>query len=321
MISLTMSDFKFDCPKCGQNIVCDTSNAGMNIPCPVCKTMITIPRPPEPEPAPPGKLSINKSQAQHHAPPSASQPAGTTWAGAKTQAAPPQKNKPKWLKPVITCAILIVVAAVAWFAVGAPMLKARQEKARQEKEEAQRQIDEKAKAEAEAAAKAKRERASYSLDLANVDFPERVASGRIHGVNFKTESALFQKGVLDLKQDTAPACQFVLYLQTKPGESPAGKSFNVTSDDTNKNLQVVFTWKDDTGKPMLARFSKGYALKLQFDEGDSPLHGKIFLCTPDVEQSFVAGDFQCGTGVVQAAQSKGAAQADKFPPKKHKPKN
>lgn len=38
-----MSDFKFSCPACGQNILCDTSGSGLQIPCPNCQKTLTIP--------------------------------------------------------------------------------------------------------------------------------------------------------------------------------------------------------------------------------------------------------------------------------------
>lgn len=64
-----MSDFKFSCPACGQHIVCDTSNAGMTIACPVCQTALVVPQPPAAAPAPaaPPGLSIAASQARHTA--------------------------------------------------------------------------------------------------------------------------------------------------------------------------------------------------------------------------------------------------------------
>jgi hypothetical protein len=41
-----MAEFKFSCPQCSQHIQCDTSYAGMQIDCPVCKNSIIVPPPP-----------------------------------------------------------------------------------------------------------------------------------------------------------------------------------------------------------------------------------------------------------------------------------
>ncbi len=38
-----MSDFKFPCPQCAQNLSCDTQLSGRQIQCPACKHLIRIP--------------------------------------------------------------------------------------------------------------------------------------------------------------------------------------------------------------------------------------------------------------------------------------
>ena len=45
-----MSDFKFDCPECGQRISCDTGYGGAQINCPACRKPLTVPAGPEPAP-------------------------------------------------------------------------------------------------------------------------------------------------------------------------------------------------------------------------------------------------------------------------------
>jgi hypothetical protein len=108
-----MSDFKFSCPKCGQSILCDTSNAGMQIPCPACQNSLTVPPPPPAVPAAGGKLSINKTAHAHPPPP----PAGAApdapkpaW-GAK--AAPPPPKKTSVLAIVaLVCSLLGGIGAI-----------------------------------------------------------------------------------------------------------------------------------------------------------------------------------------------------------------
>lgn len=46
---LTKTEFKFDCPKCGQHILVATDWVGLGISCPSCQTRITIPSPPSGE--------------------------------------------------------------------------------------------------------------------------------------------------------------------------------------------------------------------------------------------------------------------------------
>src|ERR1700722_16518243 len=38
-----MSEFKFSCPICGQNVLCDTSLAGTQLACPHCDNTIGVP--------------------------------------------------------------------------------------------------------------------------------------------------------------------------------------------------------------------------------------------------------------------------------------
>jgi hypothetical protein len=41
----SMSNFKFNCPGCGQKILGDTSYIGKEIPCPTCRKPMTVPKP------------------------------------------------------------------------------------------------------------------------------------------------------------------------------------------------------------------------------------------------------------------------------------
>jgi hypothetical protein len=60
---------------------------------------------------------------------------------------------------------------------------------------------------------------------------------------------------------------------------------------------VVLSWKDEGAKvPGVQPYTKGFALKLEFGAlADGKLPGKIYLCLPDPEQSFVAGTFAIGS--------------------------
>jgi DNA-directed RNA polymerase subunit RPC12/RpoP len=39
-----MSEFKFSCPACGQNVLCDTAHSGTEIACPTCQAAIVVPQ-------------------------------------------------------------------------------------------------------------------------------------------------------------------------------------------------------------------------------------------------------------------------------------
>ena len=40
----SMSEYKFSCPACGQNILCDTTQVGTQIACPGCNATIAVPK-------------------------------------------------------------------------------------------------------------------------------------------------------------------------------------------------------------------------------------------------------------------------------------
>jgi len=293
-----MSDFKFDCPKCGQNIVCDTSNAGMNIPCPTCQTLLTVPQPPASTLVPGvpqggGKLSISKSAPSHAQPPpgATTAPAAATW-GQKPAAAAPKKKMPKGLVTTLVVVVICGVLAVVWFTVGASKLKEYQDKKAQEEAQKKAAAEVQRKA-AEEAARPK-PKPSWKMDLAKADFPDRPAAGKHHGVDFTAEKALFQNAALTLLQTSGSSRQFVIFLPIKLGESVAGRSFDVSADDTTRQPQVTMNWKTENPKiPGTQNFTNGYAMKLEFGEvGDGKLPGKIYLCVPDDEKSYVAGNFE-----------------------------
>src|SRR5579871_6494037 len=150
-----MSDFKFDCPKCGQSIVCDTSNAGMQIPCPVCQTMMTVPKPPAAAPSAPAapggapKLSINKAA---HAPakPAPAPAAGaapapqTSWGhqaqGATAFQKSRRKGTPKWALALIWTIVALVAAGGGWYGWKQYSAKKAQEEADKKAAEEQARI-------------------------------------------------------------------------------------------------------------------------------------------------------------------------------------
>ncbi|HEX3799121.1 MAG TPA: hypothetical protein VH413_10510 [Verrucomicrobiae bacterium] len=317
-----MSEFKFPCPKCGQNILCDASNAGMQIACPACQTTLTVPPPPPPPPAAPGKLSINK--AVHHKP-AATPPAGGASAPQQPAAwgtkPPPQKKKRKFnFGPALGSIFALAVAgAIAWFAFGAPYFKAQAEKKKQADAEAAAQAKAQEEAQRLAAEEAARPKAVWKLNLAEAVIPDAPAKGKLHGVDFKAEMVLFQNDFLTLRQDSGLARQFVISVPLKSGEMLPGKSLEVYSTNTISQPRIGLNWKSDSGQPPGAQtFTKGYAMKLEFGTAtpDGSIPGKIYLALPDTEQSFVAGTFEIGSK--KAAGQPGAAAAPGEPPRRRK---
>src|SRR5207245_588135 len=134
-----MAEFKFPCPACNQNIICDELWCGQQIQCPSCHTELVVPSqqqaapssslvPPPPPPGAASKLSLGRHQPQQSgAAPQASQ---RVIPGTRPLPPPPKPKSrlvPQLLK---TAAVLIVLGVGGYFGYG--WWSARREKANAE---------------------------------------------------------------------------------------------------------------------------------------------------------------------------------------------
>jgi hypothetical protein len=97
-----MAEFKFPCPRCGQNIQCDTGYSGTQINCPACQQAIVVPQAPVPFAAP-------------VPPPAAASPAirrGTpALAAGRESSGAPVRTKSRTLRNVLLIAAVALVLA------------------------------------------------------------------------------------------------------------------------------------------------------------------------------------------------------------------
>ncbi len=135
--------------------------------------------------------------------------------------------------------------------------------------------------------------ANWSLALGTNAIPDAPVVGRIHGQDFAVEHAVFSNGALMLRAGNHGALEFGAFVHfggAQP-ESLAGQTINITAN-TNKTAKVSFRWKDASGAVQKAVFENGYTLRLEFGALEkNHLPGKIYLCTPDVEKSYLLGSF------------------------------
>jgi hypothetical protein len=141
----------------------------------------------------------------------------------------------------------------------------------------------------------------WMLNLTAADFPDHPAAGKIHGLDFTVEAAKAQSGVIALRQGQHPIAdrQISIFYFPKAGESLAGKKYDISPANADLFQGVMphihMSWRDeDQTKNKPAVFKSGYAMKLEFGQADvdGKIPGKIYLCLPDDEKSFVAGTFQ-----------------------------
>jgi hypothetical protein len=134
---------------------------------------------------------------------------------------------------------------------------------------------------------------NWLLTLDNAVIPSATAAGRIHGQDFIIERAYFQNGTLTLRAGTKGKIEFGVQINFS-GSTPellAGKNLDILAD-TNKSARVTLHWKDDTGAVQKNSYDINYAMRLEFGAlAKGKLPGKIYLCTPDAEKSYVMGTF------------------------------
>jgi hypothetical protein len=126
------------------------------------------------------------------------------------------------------------------------------------------------------------------LDLAAVTIPDATAAGRVHGRDFICDRAILQGGTLTLRgaTDLGATVNFGGVLP----EALAGQSINVATN-AEKAARIILRWKEGN-LTLRENFTNGYALRIEFGLLDNNhLPGKVYLCTPDAEKSYITGNF------------------------------
>ena len=139
---------------------------------------------------------------------------------------------------------------------------------------------------------------NWLLNLQGVAIPDSVAAGRIHGQDFLVERAVFSHGALILRTGRKGPVTFGVTINFN-GAQPAalaGKNLNILAD-TNKSALVTLHWEDDDANAR-GSYDINYALRLEFGTlTNRHLPGRIYLCTPDPQKSYVMGTFDADVPV------------------------
>lgn len=129
---------------------------------------------------------------------------------------------------------------------------------------------------------------NWTLNLKGAVIPDSAAAGRVQGQNFICERATLQGGLLTLHDGEL---SFSINFSGASAEMLAGKNINVATNAASA-ARVVLRWKDGD-RTMHETFTNGYAMRLDFDKAmDNRISGKIYLCTSDESESYVAGTFK-----------------------------
>ena len=138
--------------------------------------------------------------------------------------------------------------------------------------------------------------AGWTLQLKDVSIPAGPVTGRIKGRIFNSEKAWLENGWLKFSQGAGffPDLEIDVVLFINETAELSGKTFTVPKAEVGGNPHVWLKWKP-AGRdvPEHKSWMQGYALDLEFGViADGKVPGKIYLCVPDAEKSFVRGTFK-----------------------------
>ena len=136
----------------------------------------------------------------------------------------------------------------------------------------------------------------WTMQLAGAEIPAAPVSGRIHGQPFKLEKASLENGWLKLAEgkDFFADREMDIVVFENDVTKLSGRTFTVPKQEFGSNPHIWMKWKEPGGNlPKQKAFTDRYAMRLEFGElaGDT-LPGKVYLCLPDQEKSFLMGTFE-----------------------------
>ena len=139
----------------------------------------------------------------------------------------------------------------------------------------------------------------WMADLSKANIPQKPATGRLHGEPFTIERAELQQGTLSLRQGSAffADLEFKLFLFVDSYTRLEGQFLDIL-DEENPPVKTVphvyMSWKPDPKSlPKSKSWTGDYVIRLKFGQAkNGRLPGQIYLCLPDMKQSFVAGTFE-----------------------------
>jgi hypothetical protein len=269
-----MSEFKFACPVCGQHMMCDSSQGGSVMECPTCFQKITAPQ----APADNAKFILTGTKVTEK------KITTRVLDGAASPTAT-QRNFP--VAVLIGVVVVVLAAGSVAFAFRAKIFGPAT--ATPVKVAAATNSTPPPKP---APVAPHASDTNWMLTLEGVEIPNSPVVGRIHGQDFIAERANFQNGTLTVRAGTRGAVDFGMQINFSGAqpEALAGQTINV-STNADKAAQVTLHWKDDGGAQK-ENFNVGYALRLEFGAlANNRLPGRIYLCTPDPEKSYLLGKF------------------------------
>lgn len=322
-----MSDFKFNCPSCGQHLSGDERYAGVQINCPTCGKPVIVP------PAP----AHSRLTAPANMPPVPY---------AQPQAPLPRSNKtcglaiaslicsigsfiiiPLGFIPGIICGhmakkkiaatpgllgagmakagliigyialglnVLAAIAIAAFFLLFAARVSQTGFPTGTHRSVTSAQSRAAAPAETETT-DTEPDGSGWTMKLAGVAIPSSAVTGRIHGQPFKLEKVTLENGGLNFVEgkDFFADREVDVVLFENNTAKLSGRTFVVPKEEFGTTPHIWMKWKEEgENAPKQRAFMDRYVMRLEFGKlAAGKLPGKIYLCLPDKEKSFIAGTF------------------------------
>jgi hypothetical protein len=135
----------------------------------------------------------------------------------------------------------------------------------------------------------------WTLDLARAEIPSSPVTGRIQGQPFKMEKVTLEGGWLKFVEgkDFFADREMDVVIFENDTAKLSGRTFTMPKKEFGVNPHIYMKWKEGGKAPRQSSFVGGYALRLEFGTlSGGKLPGKIYLCVPDREKSFVSGAFE-----------------------------
>ena len=323
-----MSEFKFFCPSCGQHLAGDACYSGLQITCPNCQNPINVPAAPVIASPPPTPVVVRVAAVQVSTPPATSRtqmaapvPARTCgWAIASLicsclgvsiagvicgHLAKSRIRRDPALggRGLATAGLLVgylglaleaMAVTVFLFAVVSGVHAAKSLTSAPPVGAAP--IVRQAEPPRDVPADTTPDGSGWTLQLNNAEFPSGPVQGRIHGSEFTADQVALEGGSLKFRQGDGffPALAMEIVLFEVDPMRLSGKTYVVPKAEFGTTPHLWMKWKKpDQNVPETKGFMRGYALRLEFGESaGGKLPGKIYLCLPDAEKSFIRGAFE-----------------------------
>jgi DNA-directed RNA polymerase subunit RPC12/RpoP len=310
-----MSEIKFPCPACGQNIVCDSAHTGAEIACPSCQHAFKVPAQlARPTSSPPARPAV----------PAAAAPAVAGRTSALAIASLVCSLTCFGCLPGIICGhlargrirrnpglrggglalagliigYLVLATSLCELAIGISHLRSQFRQSYQAALQglSTNGIQFNPGVSVHAGGTFGTDNSSpatgsagWTSDILDAQFPAGPVTGKLHGTDFTAGKVTFVNDTLTLSVP-AGGSGSVTIANLPAAIEGTGYELQPASGTNDPQIQIAWT---DAGQPGSESHASGYYMKLKFDKAvKRKVSGQIYLCLPDDSHSYVAGTFQ-----------------------------